>query len=233
MKKIIVILILGLVSKNIDAKPFFNSWTKIVLDKNLDDAWRLSFDYQEKRQNGWDDLNLFHYKKTHRFKFWAHYKYNNNLTLSFSPISYGWNYSTIKQAGDQNKIPSQEYRATISASWKQSISTRLQIDNKTNMEYRVYTTGQANGIRGITNVRLKYTFNDKWSAFVWEEPRLNIYGFGTKRIFSENRLGTKLQYKINRNFKLELGYVYSTSNPDSYDEIMGQHNMLLYGYWTL
>jgi light-regulated signal transduction histidine kinase (bacteriophytochrome) len=88
---------------------------------SVDKKFKIDNELQHRRQNGFDNVNLFDKNLMFTYRIWAHYQHNKDVKFSLSPFAYFSNYKIIQKQTDQTASPISEVRLSAAVELQQNI----------------------------------------------------------------------------------------------------------------
>lgn len=210
------------------AKQNTNLWLRSTITASMSKKIKTDFEYQHRRQNGWDNHNPVDHTLMNSFRIWTHYQHNDKIRFSAVPFSYFSNFRAIRKLADEDADPRAEYRFGAAVEFQNTLAKKLNFSSRQLIEYRVFQKGQDNVTRLRNRLSLRYDFTKQLRLSVYDELFINLSGTQLEHFFDHNRLGINLEYFIIPNFKVEAQYMYGTRLPLNNTEIFSEHNFLLY-----
>jgi opacity protein-like surface antigen len=212
--KIFCLLLVCLTSKaqtekNVDHQSLL--WTRYYNQLTLNNKWSIHTEFDNRIFMNPVEENLYVIRLQGR------YKINTNLEVG-GGFAY---FSVATQDPDVSfdfKIP--EYRAQQDIVYKQDFG-RFTLNQRFQVEERfIHNANKQELISGTTYFwRFRYRLQGEYScwkkenqylkAIVHDELMINGGDNVVKNTFDQNRIYAALQYGINKNIALELGYLYS------------------------
>ncbi|MBF4473432.1 DUF2490 domain-containing protein [Flavobacterium sp. HJJ] len=195
--------------KNVDHQSLL--WTRYFNQLTINDKWSLHTEFDNRVFiNPFED-NLF------LIRMHGRYKINKNIDLG-AGASY---FSVATQVPENtNDFRTPEYRIQQDISWKHDYSNftthqRFQVEER--FIHNADKTGLLPGIAFTWRFRYRlqgeYSFWQKekqyLKAIVYDELMINAGQSIVKNTFDQNRIYAAMQYGINKNIALELGYLNS------------------------
>lgn len=211
----------------------FNVWNKISVTQPINKQFKTELDFQYRTQNNFfGDNTPFDEGLMRSLRLTVMYQLNKNITFNLSPYGYFSNNSIIVQRNDINKPVTHEVRFLAGLEIQSELSNRWLLFNKTGIEYRDFNQ-MANSIRFRHKISLRYNFNDKFSAFIYEEPLLNLTGTPKNHLFDHNRLALVGSFKPTKHWRIETGYIHINRLPRNSLATLEEEDIMLNLYYTL
>lgn len=98
------------IAQNSQAQQHNNVWFRGTLSVLVGKKFKIDNEFQHRRQNGFDNANLFDKNLMFTFKNWVHYQHNEDVKFSLSSFAYFPNYKIIQKQADENATPNSEIR---------------------------------------------------------------------------------------------------------------------------
>ena len=213
LKSAVFSLVLLLSMATLQAQNHTNSWMRATLsipvkDKFKSDRYRIDAEVQHRRQNGFQNNNLFDKNLAFSFKNWIHYQHSKGLKFSVSPFAYYSNYHIINSEADERANPNSEVRFSAAMEMNHEIVNRLHVVGRSALEYRIFEKHHKDVLRFRNRLGLQYEFNQHWKAVTSMEVLVNLSGVAATHFLDHNRFGRNVEYHPTKSIKLELGYMY-------------------------
>lgn len=208
LKNCILLLVVFFSLPHLQAQEHNNMWMRATLSIPLKKRFKIDTEVQHRRQNGFENNNLFDQNLTFSFKNWIHYQHNPNLKFSVSPFAYYSNYAIINTKWDEHTNPKSEVRFSAATEIRQEILEKLHLVGRTALEYRIYERPHQSVLRFRNRLSLQYEFSQQWKAVASMEVLVNLSGVPATHFLDHNRFGGNLEYHPTKNIKLQLGYLY-------------------------
>jgi hypothetical protein len=195
--------------KNIDHQSLL--WTRYYNQLSLNHKWSLHTEFDNRVFLQPFEQNLYLIREHGR------YKINNNLD-----VGVGFSYFSV---ATQNpyvtygfRIP--EYRTQQDITWKQEYGS-FTMNQRFQVEERFIHNANKEGLQPGTTFswRFRYRLQGEYScwkkenqylkAVVYDELMINAGESIVNNTFDQNRIYAALQYGVNKNIALELGYLNS------------------------
>ncbi|SHG51653.1 Protein of unknown function [Flavobacterium fluvii] len=195
--------------KNVDQQSLL--WTRYYNLLALNDKWSIHTEFDNRVFISPLEENLFLVRMHGR------YKINNNVDLG-AGVSY---FSVATQVpGNSKDFWTPEYRGQQDISWRQEYNS-ITLNHRFQVEERFFRNINDEGLQpGTTfNWRFRYRLQGEYScwkkenqylkAIVYDELMVNAGKNVVNNTFDQNRIYAGLQYGVNKNIALELGYLKS------------------------
>lgn len=195
--------------KNVDHQNLF--WARYQNQLSISQKWSLHTDFDNRIFINPTEQNSF------VFRIQGRYKINNNIEVG---AGYA-HFSTSTQdpyITHDFKVP--EYRGQQDITWKQDYG-KFTLNQRFQVEERfIHNANKEELLPGITfSWRFRYRLQGEFScwkkdyqylkAILYDEVMINAGEDVINNTFDQNRIYAGLQYGINKNIALELGYLNS------------------------
>jgi opacity protein-like surface antigen len=190
----------------------FQNWSMISIDQNISEKYGYYIELHHRLQNNWDENSLSVIRPS--------LKYNLNKNISIF-LGYDWikRYESLR-LGNEQRI------------WQQIIFRnqykKFRYSNAFRLEERfIDKLDPSLRARWRTGFSYPITQNDKLFIDVFNELIVQLTGAATGlgTGLNQNRSSLGINYMINQNTRLRLGYVYNhTFVPKEFDT--GQHGLM-------
>ncbi|MCO6494507.1 MAG: DUF2490 domain-containing protein [Bacteroidetes bacterium] len=204
-----------------------DAWFKVIVSKPITKQWGLDAEFQNRRQNGWDNKNPLDKNLVLSSRLWVHYQKSQHLKFSLAPFAYYTNYKTIRTIADETANPTGEYRFSFAAELKYKIKVKIILFNRSALEYRFFDTPKPNFFRVRDRLTAKYVFSNKLKFSVFDELFVHLVKNKDYKSIEHNRLGGGMEYYILPKLKSELGYIYIVRLPFSQAKKSKEHIVFL------
>ncbi|MDR6843950.1 DUF2490 domain-containing protein [Flavobacterium granuli] len=212
--RIFCLLLLSLVckaqtEKNVDHQSLL--WTRYSNQLTLNNKWSIHSEFDNRVFISPFEENLYLVRIVGR------YKINKDIDLGVG-VSY---FSVATQVPEvTNDFRTPEYRGQQDIIWKHDYGN-ITLGQRFQVEERFFHNANKDGLQpGTTfNWRFRYRLQGEYScwkkesqylkAIVYDEIMINAGENIDKNTFDQNRIYAALQYGINKNIALELGYLNS------------------------
>lgn len=208
--KVSLLVAMGVsIVQNLHAQFHYNCWFRGALSAPIAGKIKTDVEFQHRRQNGFQNKNMFDKNLMFTFRTWVHYQYREGIKFSISPIAYFSHYKVIERQVDEVVAPRDEVRLSGAVELQHEIFKRFYIIDRNALEYRVFTP-QSNVTRLRVRFGVRYDFTQTINLTVFDELFLNITGISGYHIFDHNRVGLNLEYQPLPNLKFDIAYLYLT-----------------------
>ena len=218
---------------NIYSQKHTNSWFRTTFSIPVTEKIKTDIELQHRRQNDFENDNLFDKNLMYTIRTWMYYKQNKCVVYAISPFAYFSNYKIIQKESDAVAKPINEYRFTASIELQHELSNKLFIVDRTAIEYRVFEGSIENTTRLRNRLAFRYDFNSKYNLAIGDEILLNTTGTDAQHIFDHNRIFTNFSYKPNSTVKFDIGYIYISRLTKTNVDLIEESNIFLNFTYTL
>src|SRR5690606_40999827 len=111
-KKLLIIAIWISIAQTLQAQQHYNVWFRSTLSVPVGKKFKIDTEFQHRRQNGFNNTNLFDKNLMFTFRNWVHYQHNEDVKLSLSPFAYFSNYKIIQKQSDEVVSPNRDRKST-------------------------------------------------------------------------------------------------------------------------
>lgn len=195
--------------KNVDQQSLL--WTRYYNQLTINSKWSIHSEFDNRIFINPVEENLYVIRVHGR------YKINKSVDLG-AGFSYFSVATQVSEVTNDFRIP--EYRGQQDISWKQEFGNFM-MNQRFQVEERFFHNANKDGLQSGTtfNWRFRYRLQGEFScwkkdhqylkAIVYDEIMINAGENIIKNTFDQNRIYAALQYGINKNIALELGYLKS------------------------
>lgn len=234
IKVLVIVWVMSCVILNdVLAEQNINLWLRGTITAPITPKFKTDFEFQHRRQNGFDNHNPFDLRLMNSIRIWSHYQFNEKVRFTISPFSYFSNFRAVRKLSDEMAEPRKEFRFGAAVELQNKLAKNLYLLNREFVEYRVFQNGQNNVTRLRNRMGLRYQVSKKTRFFLYDELMVNLSGISMEHFFDHNRLGFNIEQSIAPSFKVELQYMYATRLPLNNAEKFSEHNFLIYFSYTL
>jgi hypothetical protein len=212
-KKLLTAAIWISIAQTSQAQQHYNVWFRGTLSVPVGKKFKIDNEFQHRRQNGFDNVNLFDKNLMFTFRNWVHYQHNEDVKFSLSPFAYFSNYKIIQKQAHENATPNSEIRFSAAVELQHSIVKKFYVVDRTAIEYRVFDGNQSDITRLRNRFGFRYDFTDKIKLSLFDELLFNLSGTTQHHFFDHDRLGLYLEYKVLPYLKFDIGYIHITRLP--------------------
>ncbi len=226
-KKLLTAAIWISIAQTLQAQQHYNVWFRGTLSVPVGKKLKIDNEFQHRRQNGFENANLFDKNLMFTFRNWVHYQHNNDVKFSLSPFAYFSNYKIIQKQTDENITPNSEIRFSAAVELQHSIVKKIYVVDRTAIEYRIFDNNQSDITRLRNRFGFRYYFTDKIQLSLFDELLFNLSGTTQYHFFDHDRLGLNLEYKILPSLKFDIGYMHITRLPVTSTTQLQENNIFL------
>ena len=195
--------------KNVDHQSLL--WTRYSNQLTINDKWSIQTEFDNRVFISPFEENLY-LIRTH-----GRYKVNSNVDLG-AGVCYFSVATQIPEVTNDFRVP--EYRGQQDMIWKHEYGS-ITSTQRFQVEERFFHNADKDGLQpGTTfNWRFRYRIQGEYycwgkeiqylKAIVYEEIMINAGKNIVNNTFDQNRIYAALQYGVNKNIALELGYMNS------------------------
>jgi hypothetical protein len=229
---LVVLLVFTFVPKTV-GQDHINSWFRTTLSIPVSEKFKTDLEVQHRRQNDFENENLFDKNLMYTFRTWLYYKQNKDVVYAISPFAYFSNYKIIQKESDAVAKPTNEYRFTASIELQHELATKFYIVDRTAIEYRVFEGSIENTTRLRNRLAFRYDFNSKYNLSIGDEILVNTTGTDAQHMFDHNRAFSNFSYKPNAAVKFDIGYIYISRLTKNTIDLIDESNFYLNFTYTL
>ena len=209
--------------KNVDHQSLL--WTRYYNQLTLNNKWSLHTEFDNRIFTNTNPIK----ENLHLLRLQGRYKINANIELG-GGFAYFAVTTQDPEVSFDFRIP--EYRGQQDITWKQDFGN-FTLNQRFQIEERYIRNANKEGLLSGTTYfwRFRYRLQGEYScwkkenqylkAIVHDELMINSGKNVVKNTFDQNRIYAALQYGVNKNIALELGYLKSfqqrASGVDYYD----------------
>ncbi len=206
---------------------YHNAWFRATATYSINEKIKTDVELQHRRQSGWGNNNLLEKNLMFTMRNWVHYQHNKKLRFSVNPFTWFSHYRVIESEADEKRQPNREYRATVAFDWQNDLTQSLGIYNRSAAEYRIFMAHMQPITRVRHRIGLRYNVNSHLKLSVYDELFVNVAGVERNHFYDHNRMGSTIEYRISRIFKLEAGYIFADRLLTYHSYILKEHNFYL------
>jgi hypothetical protein len=196
--------------KNVDHQKLL--WTRYYNLLTINNKWSLHSEFDNRIFLNPIEENLY------EFRIQGRYKINKNIEVG-AGYAYFSVATQIPEVTFDFNVP--EYRGQQDIIWKQEYNNKFVLSQRFMVEERFFHNANKEGlIPGTTffwrfryRIQGEYSFwkkeNQYLKAIIYDELMINGGENVVKNTFDQNRIYVALQYNVNKNIALELGYLNS------------------------
>lgn len=213
-----------------------NWWTRVSVTKPISSTFYTELEGQLRFQyNHFSPIQLYFIEEhlTHSLRWFFHYRPSSQFSASISPFTWFASSPVIISPTDVDAPIQHEIRPSTLAEWLPPMSDKLSIAMRTWVEYRDFQNTTNDLIRFRQRFGLRYQVDEKWQAFLANEILLHIYGVAENQLYDHNRLVFNINYRPNRQWRIELGYIYINRLLRNRMLYVNENNIITHFYYTL
>ncbi|MBC9929752.1 DUF2490 domain-containing protein [Chitinophaga qingshengii] len=207
-KRWLIIAIWIAFPSTLTAQNHHNAWLRGTLGVPLSEKLKTDIEFQHRRQNGFQNMNMLDQNLMFSIRPWIHYQYRSNLKFSASPFSYFSHYRIIQDKADNEVTANSEVRVSIAEELQHKISRHIYLLNRNALEYRIFNSPQPNITRFRTRFGGQYELTGHVKLALFDEFFINLAGTSAGHIPDHNRTGFNIEYNVSPQLKFDLGYIY-------------------------
>ncbi|MCC7028853.1 MAG: DUF2490 domain-containing protein [Chitinophagaceae bacterium] len=190
-------------------------------------GWQFDTELQHRRQNGYHNQWMMSKNLMYSVRTWLHYRHNNQVNFSISPLAYFYNYKIIQGLADETASPSKEIRMTLALAFQHRGHTHYTITYRPAIEGRLFISSSMRVLRIRNRLSLQYRCSEKIKCTIYNEVLCNAVASSASHLFDHNRTGLGLEYNILPRIKAELGYCFIIRLPSSVQRNVYESNVYL------
>ncbi|MDD3005055.1 DUF2490 domain-containing protein [Flavobacterium sp.] len=223
-----LIVAIAMISANhLYAQTHYNTWFRTTLSVPVGEKFKIDNEVQYRSQNGFENTNGFDKKLMIAYRNWLFYQPNKDVKFSISPFAYFSNYKIIQTKTDETAKPQNEIRFSAAVEIQQSIVNKVNLVNRTAIEYRMFENNQTDITRLRNRLGLKYALSEKIKFSVFDELLVLPSKTAELHFFDQNRMGVSLDYKLFSNLKVDIGYLYMDRLPVTSTNKIHENNIFM------
>lgn len=215
------------IAQNLQAQHHYNAWFRGTLSIPVDEKFKIDNEFQHRRQNGFDNENMFDENLMFTYRNWVHYQHSKDVKFSLSPFAYFKHYRIIQKQLDETAIPNSEIRFSVAVELQHEILKKFYIVDRSAVEYRIFDNHQSDITRLRNRFGFRYDFTGKLKVGIFDELLFNLSGTTYHHFFDHDRLGLNVEYKLVPNIKIDIGYMHITRLPLASTTKLQENNLYL------
>jgi hypothetical protein len=214
-------------TQTVNAQYHTNMWTRATITSGVTQKFRADAELQHRRQNGFDNHNMYRAPLMFSGRSWVHYQATDNLKLSVSPFAWFSNYRIIQHTADEHTQPGGEVRFTAATEGQYALAGSLYATGRAAAEYRIWQNSQTNVIRTRIRAGLKYEAGKRLSLVAYDELLNNVAGVPQNHVYDHNRIAAGAGLQMKKWLKAEAGYLYIDRLPLTHSSHVYEHNLYM------
>ena len=195
------------------AQQHHNIWLRNTLSIAVGKKFKIDNEIQHRRQNGFQNQNMFDRNLMFTYRNWIHYQHNDDVRFSLSPFAYFSNYKIIQKEIDEQAHPNVEIRFSVAVDLQQMLFNKFYLVDRTAMEYRVFSSNASEIARLRNRFGFRYDITEKVKIGIYDELFFNLSGTDNHHFFDHDRIGINMEYKVLPFLKFDIGYIHITRLP--------------------
>lgn len=227
LRSSLLAVLLAAISSTALAQNHTNIWFRTTLSLPIASKFKIDFEGQLRRQNGFENENPFDKSLLYSFRTWCYYKQSEDVTVAISPLAYFSNYKIVQKQTDETTSPTIEYRLSAAIEMQHKMITSLFLVNRTAFEYRVFAGTVENVIRLRHRLGFRYDLNTKYNLGIGDEIFINAKGTDAQHLFDHNRVIANIAFKPMASVKFDLGYMHISRLSKSTIDLIEENNLYL------
>ncbi|MDE1191836.1 MAG: DUF2490 domain-containing protein [Arachidicoccus sp.] len=227
LKKLLTTAIWISIVQTSQAQQHYNAWFRSTLSIPVGKKFKIDNEFQHRRQNGFDNANLFDRNLMFTYRSWVHYQHNEDVKVSVSPFAYFSHYRIIQNKTDEIAQPNNEIRFSAAVELQHIIVKKFYVVDRTAIEYRMFDNNQSDITRLRNRFGFRYDFIDKIKLSVFDELLFNLSGTTQHHFFDHDRIGLNLEYTVLPYLKFDIGYIHIARLPLTGTTKLHENNIFL------
>lgn len=211
----------------VTAQEEMNMWLRGTLQLPVTSKLVADAEWQYRQNVHLEHSDISDKNQLQSFRIWGHYKLNEDIKLSVSPIAYFSRCKTTENAGDKIMRYSSELRSSIALALQHRLFGHLYVFDRTAAEYRMLSAYDNDVVRLRNRIGLRYDFSEKVNLSLSDEHLLNLSGTEHHHFFDQNRITLNLDYSVSSKFKLDVGYMAMEQLPLTGNVLLNEHIVYL------
>ena len=191
----------------------FTYWSRVALQKKLNDHWTVGGEFHWRRQSDFtsSNINPFSLPLVEAVKVLAVYR-DKEVALSFEPFFFNNHPLNAKEA-DLKRPNRLEIRPIFYAEWIKPLSKKLIFRSRLGYEYRIFKRPDDVWGDEMGRVRIRFQLrclvDKKNTVYISEEPLYNVSPNIPANSFSQNQLYFAYVHTFSPHFSTEVGYMWN------------------------
>ncbi len=227
-RKFLLLSAVGIfIAPTLCSQSHINSWFRTTVSYPVNKKITGDIELQHRRQNGYDNTNLFDQRLMFTFRTWIHYHHNKDIRFSISPFAWFEHYNIIQSPTDEFKRPMNELRLTTAMDLQHELFKNFHITDRNALEYRHFNNDQSGIIRLRNRLGVRHRFSEYISIGIYDELLFNITGVSKDHFFDHDRRGLTIEYTLSPALKIDMGYLHIRRLPLNHTEPLNENNMMM------
>lgn len=227
IRRWVIIFLIGVSGRAGYAQSHYNMWMRTTLGYSIHEKVSVETEFQHRRQNGYENVNMFRKALMYSFRNWWHYQHNPQLKISFSPFAYYQHYPIIREQKDCDEGYRSEIRVSTAAEYRHPLSEKFSLLNRGAAEYRIFEKKPVPVSRARYRLGISYSIHDNVKLIVYDELLVNLSGVKTGHLLDHNRSGFQVEYEIFQGFRLDIGYIHINRLPLTGKPLLRENNLVV------
>lgn len=215
------------IAHTLQAQLHYNVWFRSTLSIPIGKKFKIDNEFQHRRQNGFDNANVFSQNLMITYRIWAHYHHSQNVKFSISPFAYFSHYKIIQKQEDETTQANSEIRFSAAIELQNVIVKKFYLVERTAIEYRMFDNNVSDITRLRTRFGFRYEFTDNIKLSIYNELLLNIIGTTYDHFYDHNRIGLSVEYKLLPYLKFDIGFIHIIRLPITNTTKLHENNIFL------
>ena len=226
-KKLLITAIWISIAQTLQAQYHYNVWFRSTLSVPVGNKFKIDTEFEHRRQNGFENKNMFDKNLMFTFRNWVHYQHNEDVKFSLSPFAYFSNYKIIQKQSDEVVSPNSEIRFSAAVELQHIIVKKFYVVDRTAIEYRMFDNNQSNITRLRNRFGFRYDFTEKLKLSIYDELLFNLSGTTQHHFYNHDRIGLTLEFKVLPYLKFDIGYIHIARLPLTSTTKLHENNIFL------
>ncbi len=210
-----------------NAQHYHNAWFRTTLSYPVNKKISVDGEFQHRRQSGFDNKDCLDEALMYTLRSWVHYRHNESVRFSLSPVAYFSHHRIIQEASDAESSPIKEYRASAAVDLQHKIFGKLFITDRNAVEYRMLGNTDVPVTRMRGRLGLRYDLLPTFKIAAYTERFFNVAGTTTYYFFDHKRNAFTLEYGFSPAIRLETGYIHIVRLPPGNQIKLRENNLFL------
>ncbi|MFH6967191.1 DUF2490 domain-containing protein [Flavobacterium sp. FlaQc-28] len=226
-KRLLLAAIWISITQTLQAQEHYNIWFRGTLSVPVGKKFKIDNEFQHRRQNGFENENMFDRNLMFTYRNWVHYQHNEDVKFSLSPFAYFSNYKIIQKQTDETAQPHSEIRFSAAVELQHQLFKKFYVVDRTAIEYRVFQDNQTDITRLRNRFGFRYDFTEKIKLGIYDELLFNVAGTTYDHFFDHDRIGLNLECKVLPYLKFDIGYIHLTRLPLTSKTKLHENNIFM------